>query len=188
MTAFIEVYDNALPDELCNKYIELFETQSKLNYDRKQLFGENYNPNNVEDTALDMVSETNDVNLSFSTRDFLKHFWPCYEKYYEKYSILKNMGTQNVYVLKIHKTKPSQGYHIWHAENMRRDQQQRVCVLMCFLNDVKEGGETEFLYQHKRIKPKKGSMVIWPASFTHTHRGNPPISGNKYIITGWIEF
>jgi len=61
-------------------------------------------------------------------------------------------------------------------------------VFLCvFLNDVDEGGETEFLYQNKRIAPKKGRMVIWPSSFTHTHRGNPPLSGSKYIITGWIE-
>ena len=187
MTDFIEVYDNALPDELCDKYIELFETQSKLRYDRHELYGKNYKPTYVEDTALDMVSETNDVNLSFSARGFLKYFWPCYSKYYEKYSILKSMNIQNVYALKIQKTEPSQGYHVWHAEKMLREQQQRVGVLMCFLNDVDEGGETEFLYQNKRIAPKKGRMVIWPSSFTHTHRGNPPLSGSKYIITGWIE-
>ena len=188
MTDFIEVYDNALPDEWCDKYIGLFETQSKLRYDRYTLYGDNHKPTYVEDTAIDMVSETNEVNLSFSTEAFLKHFWPCYDKYYEKYSVLQNMGKQNVYVLKIQKTEPSQGYHIWHAEKMQRNQQQRVAVLMCYLNDVEEGGETEFLYQNKRVSPKKGRMVIWPASFTHTHRGNPPLSGSKYIITGWIEF
>lgn len=188
MTDFIEVYDNALPDEWCDKYIELFETQSKLRYDRYTLYGNNHKPTYVEDTAIDMVSKTNEVNLSFSTEAFLKHFWPCYDRYYEKYSVLKNMGKQNVYVLKIQKTEPSQGYHIWHAEKMQRNQQQRVAVLMCYLNDVEEGGETEFLYQNKRVKPKKGRMVIWPSSFTHTHRGNPPLSGSKYIITGWIEF
>ena len=59
---------------------------------------------------------------------------------------------------------------------------------MCYLNDVEEGGETEFLYQSRRIKPKQGTMVICPSSFTHTHRGNPPLKGDKYMINGWIEF
>jgi hypothetical protein len=53
---------------------------------------------------------------------------------------------------------------------------------------VQEGGETEFLYQHMRVKPEQGTLVIWPAAFTHTHRGNPPLSNEKYIVTGWTEF
>ena len=58
---------------------------------------------------------------------------------------------------------------------------------MVYLNDVEEGGETEFLYQQLKIKPSKGRVVIWPGSFTHLHRGNPPMS-TKYIATGWFAF
>ena len=54
--------------------------------------------------------------------------------------------------------------------------------------DVEEGGELEFLYQSKRIKPKKGDFVLWPGGFTHMHRGNPPLQGIKYIYTGWISY
>ena len=57
-----------------------------------------------------------------------------------------------------------------------------------YLNDVEEGGETEFLYQSRRVKPKRGRLAIWPAQFTHMHRGNPPLSGDKYVITGWVEY
>jgi hypothetical protein len=67
-------------------------------------------------------------------------------------------------------------------------QRSRVLVFTLYLNDVEEGGETEFLYLSKRVQPKTGRMVIWPAGFTHTHRGNPPLKGDKYIITGWVEF
>jgi len=38
-----------------------------------------------------------------------------------------------------------------------------------------------------RVKPKKGRLILFPAGFTHTHRGNPPLDGEKYIITGWVE-
>ena len=53
------------------------------------------------------------------------------------------------------------------------------------INDVEEGGETEFLHQHVRFTPKRGTVVFWPAAFTHQHRGNPPLKGTKYILTGW---
>ena len=58
---------------------------------------------------------------------------------------------------------------------------------MMFLNDDFEGGETEFLYLYERVKAKRGMMLLWPAGFTHTHRGNPVLSGEKYISTSWLE-
>ena len=65
---------------------------------------------------------------------------------------------------------------------------KRLLAYTIYLNDVEEGGETEFLYYPKRIKAKKGTLCLFPCGFTHTHRGNPPISNIKYIATGWIEF
>jgi hypothetical protein len=60
--------------------------------------------------------------------------------------------------------------------------------VILYLNDVEEGGETEFLHQGKRIKPTKGTLILAPASYTHAHRGNPPLSNDKIIITSWVEF
>ena len=61
----------------------------------------------------------------------------------------------------------------------------RAIAWMIYLNDVEEGGETEFLYQQKRFKPTGNTALLWPGSWTHIHRGNPPLSGDKYILTGW---
>ena len=62
---------------------------------------------------------------------------------------------------------------------------KRLLVYMTYLNTVKKGGHTEFLYQKLKIKPEKGLTLIWPADFTHTHRGNVVEEGDKYIATGW---
>ena len=50
----------------------------------------------------------------------------------------------------------------------------RKLVIQLYLNTIEEGGETEFLYINKRIKAEQGRLIIFPAAFTHTHRGNPP--------------
>jgi len=57
-----------------------------------------------------------------------------------------------------------------------------------YLNDVEEGGETEFHYQDMKVKPKKGSLIIFPAGFTHTHKGNIPLSDEKYVVTSWLMY
>lgn len=84
------------------------------------------------------------------------------------------------------------GYFHWHSEIYPQDERceplHRVLLFMFYLNDVADGGETEFYYQQRKIAPKRGRMVIAPAGFTHTHRGNMPVSNDKYIATSWVMF
>ena len=84
------------------------------------------------------------------------------------------------------------GYPYWHCELYPKDALcdtlHRTVLWTIYLNDIFEEGETEFLYQHKKIKPKTGSLLIAPTAFTHTHRGNKPINGDKYIATSWVLF
>ncbi len=88
--------------------------------------------------------------------------------------------------------KGSGGYHHWHSEHFPSPHDpgnaslHRVLLWMYYLNDVPEGGGTRFYYQDKTIAPKQGTLVIAPAGFTHTHRGEIPVSNDKYILTSWI--
>lgn len=84
------------------------------------------------------------------------------------------------------------GYPYWHCEHYPRLHDatplSRVLLYSLYLNDTFEQGETEFYYQQRKIKPATGSLLIAPAFFTHTHRGNRPQGGDKYIATSWILF
>ena len=84
------------------------------------------------------------------------------------------------------------GYPYWHCELYPKDAVcdtlHRTVLWTIYLNDSFEEGETEFLYQHKKIKPRTGSLLIAPTAFTHTHRGNKPINGDKYIATSWVLY
>lgn len=88
------------------------------------------------------------------------------------------------------KGKGNYGY--WHSEIFPQTGENkalhRILLFIIYLNDVEEGGETEFYYQNKAIKPKAGTMIIAPCGFTHTHRGNVPVSDNKYVLTSWVSF
>jgi hypothetical protein len=57
---------------------------------------------------------------------------------------------------------------------------------MTYLNDL-DSGHTDFLHYDISIKPEKGKTLIWPAEWTHAHRGQEVLE-NKYIITGWFHF
>ena len=84
------------------------------------------------------------------------------------------------------------GYPYWHCELYPRDAGaetlHRHLLWTLYLNDDFAEGETEFLFQQRRVKPRTGSLLIAPTAFTHTHRGNRPQGGDKFIATSWILF
>lgn len=104
----------------------------------------------------------------------------------------------NVYrlgTINLQKYKRGKGhYSHWHSEiypavnDPSCTSLHRVLTFMYYLNDVNEGGETEIYYYNRKLKPTQGQMVIKPAGFTHTHKGNIPRSNDKYILTSWILY
>lgn len=86
----------------------------------------------------------------------------------------------------------SGGYHHWHSEiypqNASCESLHRALLFQFYLNDVAEGGETEFYYQQRKIEARQGRLIIAPAGFTHSHKGHIARSGDKYIATSWILF
>ena len=109
----------------------------------------------------------------------------CFSDYIKHYPLLNSSDYISSTVL-IQKTQPCEGYHVFHSENLGWEGHSRTMAWMIYLNNVPEGGETEFLYQKKKFKPTTGTILIWPGGYTHLHRGNPPMS-TKYIATGWIQ-
>jgi len=88
--------------------------------------------------------------------------------------------------------KSKGGYPHWHSEVFpevpSNEALHRILLYMYYLNDIHEGGETEFYYQQRSVEPRAGRMVVAPAYFTHTHRGNIAHSDDKYILTSWVLY
>ena len=86
----------------------------------------------------------------------------------------------------------SGGYHHWHSEifpqNASCESLHRALLFQFYLNDVDDGGGTEFYYQNRTIDARQGRLIIAPAGFTHSHKGHVAHSGDKYIATSWILF
>ena len=87
------------------------------------------------------------------------------------------------------KTRPSEGYHNWHFEG-GHTAYDRTSILawMIYLNDIEDGGETEFLYQGVRVPPVKGRLIVCLQSLHMCIEVTPPLKDTKYAITGWINY
>lgn len=186
---FIGIFEDVVPVEECNNMIDYYKYVESLNLTVNY---KNYSTGNrherSDETVFVLEPEIMAIPATHPTLDlFGKKFWPCYEAYVDYFSSIRTATKHGMLYLRIQKTLPGQGFHQWHFENGSAETSRRLVTFMLFLNDVEEGGETEFLYYHKRVKAKAGTMLIWPSGYPHTHRGNTPLSGEKYIITGWLD-
>jgi len=182
---FIGIYKNVLSPEFCSHVIESFDHYHRTN----AVYCENGQFNNTIagrfDWALDLSHMS--TNMSGVTeRDLNDILMECFHEYIHTYGHLKNASYYST-TQKVQKTPAGGGYHVWHDENTAVAHASRKVVWMFYLNDDFEGGETEFLYYHKRINPEQGTLLLWPAGLTHAHRGGLVLSGTKYVITGWFH-
>ena len=188
ITNFIGVYDNYITEQDCDKAIKIFEDQNKFNNTINRIAFEKASILKKQDQQFFAVP--GNMNIWWEElKSMIFNFDIAWNHYQKNVGALEGYGLDTFHFtqLKIQKTLPTEGYHVWHIEHSKGFQNEpRAFVYTVYLNDVEEGGETEFLHFSKRVKPKKGRIVIWPAAFPYLHRGNPPLSGEKYILTSWM--
>ena len=189
---FIGIYDESVPIDLCNLFVENWK-EAKKNQTIIDLSKENETQEIDASPPLARKDEVALVYPILSTIyprppvdayfELLKECLKCYVK---RYSIEFSGPIYND-VFKIHKVRKSEGYHVWHYGRSSPENIDLLMAYMTYLEVPKKGGETEFLHQSLRIDPVVGRTLIWPAGYTHMHRGNPPLDGEKMYITGWFN-
>ena len=188
----IAIFDNIVSDDFCDEIINWFEKfDQELVKSPEELVVKNGSGvrdgrgTNGQGTRKDISYFANMEKTAFDER-LRGAVNDCAREYITEYPNLGSGYHLSNRSLKIQKTPPHGGYHIWHHEHSF-DDLARVLVWTLYLNDIPEGeGETEFLYQGIKVNPKKGRVCLFPAAYTHLHRGNPPYSCDKYIATGWF--
>lgn len=190
---FIAVYRGVYPDGYCQHLISEFERLKSVGAGVNRQQGEGAFKHCKDDTQLNLnfgVYTAADFNGAPAVGMFFNGLQRCYDAYTEQYSMLKD-GKISALDMKMQRTDPGGGYHLWHSEQGNGTFATRVLVYMLYLNTLakEEAGETEFLYQKRRLTPEENTMIIWPATFTHAHRGNTVFGErSKYIVTGWFYY
>ena len=128
----------------------------------------------------------NNIELN---REYNKFLLSCVDEYSKLYPEIQDTDRRaDVENKNVQYYPPNGGYKALHYERSSVMTSRRFLVFMTYLNDVTDQGGTEFTYQKITVKPEKGLTLIWPVDWTHTHRGIPSPTQEKWIVTGWFSF
>ena len=178
---FIEIFDDALSVENCDKLIDYFNKSPQM----EGVVGDGIEVNPIQKQSIELNNSyftSHEIVFRLISPTLQKYT----DKYVEKYVPLQNMkewGVDDAFTLKKFEGE-DEGYKVWHTEHSIFHP-YRILVWMFYLNDAQSG--TEF-FHHPKIESKKGRLVIWPAGWTHYHKGVTPNKGIKYITSGWYSF
>ena len=132
--------------------------------------------------------------LPFNTDEIIKKYvtelHKVLKEYKKKYSFCDEVQPQWGITegFNIQKYEPQEGFLKYHTERSGLKTSLRHLVFMTYLNDIDDGGQTEFYYQKLNVKPEKGLTLIWSADWTFTHKGIASPTQTKYITTGWFSY
>ena len=175
-----------LNKKICEKIIKFYEDNlgdvkqgeagSKVNKDVKLSEDISILPKDLKDEKYKVMV------------DYMRLLKECYVDYLEQWPNLKNLFTTvECSAFNIQKYYPGGHFKKYHMERTNIINSSRIFAWMTYLNEVEDGGNTDFLYYNLSIEPEVGKTLIWPAEWTHAHRGNIVNEGVKYIITGWFH-
>ena len=176
---FFGIYENSLPNGFCRAVLERFDNDPGVT---KGLVG-----NGTREGAFDpKIKNTTEINLDGSHpgwKDVNDVLLASLNKYLRQYMTEWGRAFNCSLIpepLKIARY-PLGGHFEWHSDNLGNGVTTRVITVLWYLNSVDEGGETEYPWQNVSVKPVEGRLLICPVSWTHVHRGAPPVSDPKYI-------
>ena len=190
---FIGLYRNVYPNGYCQHMINEFERLAKNGAGTNRQKSDKVPKHFKDDVHIGLYIKQHSF-INFQGKDLVDMFFDglqvCFEDYTQKFSVAGD-NPMHATTMKMQRVHPGGGYHLWHGEHGNNRASHRVITYMLYLNTFtpEQAGETEFLYQQIRLRPEENTMVLWPASYTHAHRGNTVYGqDSKYIITGWFNY
>ena len=174
-------------NKLCNEIAQFFENNKELQIQGITSYGKDLKAKKTTDIP---VNPHDLKNPKFEVlKQYMDELYKCFIDYQNQWPFLKSV-IKVVDVPGFNIQKYSRGDHFaqLHSERTTLDTLHRLFAWMTYLNDVDDGGQTNFSHYEIKIRPETGKTLIWPAEWTHAHTGEILKSGTKYIVTGWMNF
>ena len=182
------IWGRQIPDEVCDHLIEFWDNQRFLRVQPGQVYsqGDVTTDNEIKESMDTLVPHQ--ISMPH-VQDYLSELQGVLDDYIQEFPFCNTSRFQIVEPLSMQWYPKGGGFKEWHTERLNAlpGTAFRHLVFMTYLNDVPDGG-TEWYHQDLYVPAKKGYTVIWPADWTHFHRGRVSHTSEKQIITGWFAY
>jgi len=180
-------FSNILSSDVCRELIELFEKSNNLQLPGSTIGGNNQEVKKSTDIPIDPTF-LNDSDWNHPLNYFLDKLRSCTDEYVENFPYLKEVSNWGLdHHFNFQRYFPKEGYYKLHSEVPNKNYGHRILSWIVYLNDVKNSG-TYFLHQNHTEECEEGKIIIFPAYWTHAHRGIISQTETKYILTGWFTY
>jgi prolyl 4-hydroxylase len=184
----------SIDTEICDRLVAMFHEVHDMGLTQAGCIGGmNGHPvidTDTKDSTDILFADVPDELIDkYNANEYLDKLAGCVQLYIQDHPVLNTLGPFSLGESPvIQHYEPGGGFKKAHFERTNVSAATRMMVFMTYLNTVKDGGGTRFEYQKKNFRARKGSTLLWPTDWTHTHRGLVSKTEEKYIITGWLNF
>ena len=171
----VKIYDNILPENICQRLIELFET----NKQHQHIIDQNNCPCFTQ------------LNLNELSQDTVSTLIPLVLKVYQKYK----EDIKSKYIPPFRELEEFRIKRYYNNGNEKFDEHVdvtdssssiRAVAFLFYLND--NDGNTLFPLHNLNIQPVSGRVIVFPPTWEYPHTGLPPKTDSKYIMSTYIHY
>jgi prolyl 4-hydroxylase len=194
--------DNPKVWKIENNFLDIYKINNFLSCDECRDLIQSFEDEEFEKSTITNSNENDKIRTSSTC-----HLFPDKNKLYENLNskICKIIGIDELkgeicQVQKYNIGEEFKEHSDYFDEKLEYNKKylmekgQRTWTFMIYLNNVEEGGETNFPKINLKIKPICGMALIWnnliddqQVNFYSLHQGLPVIKGEKIIITKWFR-
>lgn len=175
------VKDDMLDPLVCDTLIDVFRQNTHLH----ERYDNNKKPNFTQ------LNFTKNKTLAPDIHDYLvyagKGILGLYKKQVPESSYWPNKVVFEDFRIKHYASNGRDEFDM-HVDAISESTAKRYLVFFWYLNDVEEGGTTEFPQLNVIVQPKKARCLMFPPMWLFPHRGAPVTKGEKFLLSSYLHY
>lgn len=183
LRSYVQTFDAALPAGFCEQMIASFQQMTERHVVRSPGWREGLDASSW--TELDVSALADEAFTGF----FYKQIDDYLAVYNQRLGLTIPVPTSPlISQIRIKRYVAGSGEAFQPHFDAIYEVANRYLVFLWYLNDVAEGGETEFCDIGIKVPARTGKLLVFPPYWMFQHAGRPPLSGDKYILSMYLLF